>query len=141
MLHFQLVASGGTKFDGEAYEVLVPTKAGTVGIFDDHMPMISAAQPGVLSVRKKQNDPDSALEHFAVNGGVLATEGSEVRFMADDVTTSEEVSEAEAQAALKRAEALVAGAPDQIALQEAHRLLHHSSAKLRVAQLKRRHHR
>jgi ATP synthase F1 epsilon subunit len=141
MLRFQLVASTGTKFNGEAYEVLVPTRAGTVGIFEDHMPMISAAQPGVLSVRKKQNDPDSALEHFAVSGGVLATKGQEVRFMADDVTASEEASETEAQAALKRAEQLVASAPDQVALQDAQRQLAAGAAKLRVAQLKRRHHR
>ncbi len=141
MLHFQLVASSGLKFNEEAYEVLVPTQAGTVGIFEEHMPMISAAQPGVLSVRKKQSDPDSAMEHFAVNGGVLETKGQNVRFVADDVTTSEEINESEAQAALKRAEALVESAGDQVALQEAQRQLSSSTAKLRVAQLKRRHHR
>lgn len=141
MLHFQLVSTGGTKFDDEAYEVLVPTRAGMVGIFEDHMPMISAAQPGVLSVRKKNGDPDSAMEIFAINGGIVEVEGKTVRFMADDVTTTDEVSEQEAAAALKRAEELIKSAPSQIALSEAQRLLHHSSAKLHLAQLKKRHHR
>lgn len=139
-MHFQLVSVGGTKFDDEAYEVLVPTRGGTIGIFENHMPLISAAQPGVLSIRKKQSDPDSAMEIFAINGGIVEVDGKTVRFIADDVTTSDEVSEQEAVAALKRAEELVAGAPDQMALHEAHHLLRHSTAKLHLAQLKKRHH-
>lgn len=141
MLHFQLVSVSGSKFDGEAYEVLVPTKAGTVGIFENHMPMISAARPGVLQVRRKAGDPDSQMESFAINGGVVETRGKNVRFVADDVTTSEEVSEQEAAAALKRAEALVSSADDQVAISEAQRQLSSSAAKLHLAQIKKRHHR
>jgi len=141
MMRFQLLSTSGTKYDDEAYEVLVPTRAGVVGIFEQHMPMISAAQAGVLSVRKKNSDPDSAMENFAINGGIVEVDGKTVRFVADDVTTTDEVSEQEASAALKRAEELVSSADSQVALNEAHRLLHHSSAKLHLAQLKKRHHR
>lgn len=141
MMRFQLLSTSGTKYDGEAYEILVPTRAGVVGIFEQHMPMISAAQPGVLSVRKKASDPDSDMENFAINGGIVEVDGKTVRFVADDVTTSDEVSEQEAIAAHKRAEELVSSADSQVALHEAHRLLHHSSAKLHLAQLKKRHHR
>ncbi len=141
MMHFQLLSTSGTKYDDEAYEILVPTRAGVVGIFEQHMPMISAAQAGVLSVRKKVGDPDNTMENFAINGGIVEVDGKTVRFVADDVTTPDEVSEQEASAALKRAEELVRSAPNQIALNEAQRLLHHSSAKLHLAQLKKRHHR
>lgn len=140
MMHLQVVSSKGIKFDGEAYEVLVPTRAGIIGIFEDHMPLVSAAQAGVLSVRKKVSDPDSALVNFAINGGMVEVDGKSVSFVADDVTTSDEVSEQEAAQALARAKELVKGADSQTALHEAHRLLHHSSAKLHLAQLKKRHH-
>lgn len=140
-MKFQLLSTSGSKYDDEAYEVLVPTRAGVVGIFEQHMPMISAAQPGVLSVRKKASDPDSAMENFAINGGLVEVDGKTVRFIADDVTSSDEVSEQEAQAALKRAEELVKNAPNQTALEEAQHLLRHSGAKLYVARLKKRHHR
>lgn len=140
-MKFQLLSTSGTKYDDEAYEVLVPTRAGVVGIFEQHMPMISAAQAGVLSVRRKVSDPNSALENFAINGGIVEVDGKTVRFIADDVTTPDEVSEQEAMAALKRAEELVKNAPSQTALHEAHRQLQHSSAKLHLAQLKKRHHR
>jgi F-type H+-transporting ATPase subunit epsilon len=139
-MHFQLISAKGTKFDDEAYEVLVPTQSGEVGIFESHMPMISAARPGVLSVRRRASDTDSAMERFAINGGVVEVDGQTVRFIADDVTSSDEVNEQAAEAAISRAEELVKGADSQTALHEAHRLLHHSSAQLHLARLKKRHH-
>lgn len=141
MIHFQLVSVGGSKFDDDVYEVLVPTPAGIIGIFEDHMPLISAGMPGVLSVRRKQSDSNDAMDHFAVNGGIVEVDGKTVRFIADDVSTSDEISEQEAAQALARAEKMVDEAEGQTALHEAHRLLHHSSARLQVAKLKRRHHR
>ncbi len=140
MMTFKLATSSGTKFDGEAYEILVPTRAGTIGIFEDHMPLISAAQPGVLSVRKKQTDSDSEMEQFAIKGGVIEVDGKTVSFVSDDVTTADDISEQEAAAAMARAEELVKNADNQTALHEANRTLQHSSAQLHVARLKRRHH-
>jgi F0F1-type ATP synthase epsilon subunit len=104
------------------------------------MPLISASAPGVISVRKKMNDPDSAMEEFAVSGGVVQIDGKNVQFLSDEVNAPEDVSEAEAEAAHKRAQELMANATSQVALHEAKRSLQHTSAKLHVAKLKRRHH-
>ncbi|HVV72066.1 MAG TPA: ATP synthase F1 subunit epsilon, partial [Verrucomicrobiae bacterium] len=123
MLTFKLATSSGVKFDGEAYEVIVPTQDGTISIFEDHMPLISAGQPGILSVRKKASDPDGELEHFAIKGGVVEVDGKTVNFVSDDITTADEVNEQQAQAALARAEELVKGAETQSELHEAHRAL------------------
>ncbi len=141
MIHFQLVTVKGSKFDGDAYEVLLPTRDGTIAVFEDHMPIISAGMPGIISVRKKQSDRDNDMEHFVVNGGVLEVDGKNLRFLSDDVTTTEEVSEKEAEDALARAEGMIKNAGTQLALEEAHRLLHHSRAQLNLARLKSRHHR
>ena len=138
MLNFKLVSSQGVKFDGEAYEVLVPTGAGTIAVFEDHMPLISAANAGVVSVRVKPGDHE--MEHFAVNGGIMQVEGKTLRFLSDDITSSDEINEKEAVAALARAEDLIKGAGSQKELAEAHRVLHHSRAQLNVARIKRRHH-
>ncbi len=140
MIHFELVSVSGTKFDQEAYEVLIPAQGGTIAVFEDHMPLISAAQPGIISVRKKSSDRDDALEHFAVNGGILEVDGKSLRFITDDVTADDEITEKEAEAALARAEELVANAGNQVALAEAHRLLSHSRAQLNISRLNRRHH-
>lgn len=140
MIHFELVSVAGTKFDDEAYEILIPTQDGTIAVLEDHMPLISAAQPGVISVRKKASDRDADMEHFAINGGVMEVDGKNLRFIADDITAAEEISEKEAEAALARAEESVSKAGTQTALSEAQRSLQHSRAQLNVARLKRRHH-
>lgn len=138
MIHFELASPAGTKFEDDVYEVLVPAQGGTIAVFQDHMPLISAAQPGVLSIRKKPGDKDDDMETFAVNGGIMEVDGKTLRFIADDISAPEDVSEKEAEAALVRAEELVASAGNQTALAEAHRLLSHSQAQLNVARFKRR---
>ncbi len=94
-MHFQLISATGVEFEDEAYEVLVPTKDGGIAILRDHMPLISAGAPGVLSIRKKAGDAEADMEHFAVYGGIVQTDGKHARFVTDDVTTTEEVSEKE----------------------------------------------
>jgi ATP synthase F1 epsilon subunit len=140
MMHFQLVSAQGVKYDGDAYEVLVPTGAGIIAVFQDHMPLISAARAGVVSVRVKQGDSDNNMKDFAVNGGIMQVEGKTLRFLSDDITTSDEVNEKEAEAALARANDLIKNAGTQHELAEAQRVLHHSQAQLHVARIKRRHH-
>ena len=139
-IHFQLISATGPKFDDEAYEVLVPTKDGVIAILENHMPLLSSGSPGVLSVRKQAGDASSEMEHFAVYGGVLQVDGKTARFVTDDVTTAEEVSEQEAREALERAQKSVEAAGTREALHEAKTVLHHHTARLRLSQLKRRHH-
>jgi len=140
VLQFQLISASGVKYDKEAYEVLVPTKDGQIAIFEDHMPLLSAGSPGVLSIRKTADEPDSQMEHFAVYGGILQTSGKSARFVTDDITTTEEVSEQEAKDALSRAERMVESAGTQEELHEAKNVLHHHSVRLHLAQLKHRRH-
>jgi F-type H+-transporting ATPase subunit epsilon len=137
MIHFELVSTTGTKFEDDVYEVLVPAQGGAVAIFQDHMPLISAAQPGVLSVRKKSSDKDDDMESFAVSGGILEVDGKNLRFIADEISAPEDISEKEAEAALARAEELIAKAGSQVELAAAHRMLSHSSAQLNVARMRR----
>jgi F-type H+-transporting ATPase subunit epsilon len=139
-IHFQLISGGGPKFDDEAYEVLVPTKDGQIAVLEDHMPLLSSGAPGILSVRKKPGDSKNQMENFAVYGGVLQVDGKTARFVTDDVTTEDEVSEQAAQAALERAQKLVEAAGTRQALHEAKTVLHQHSVRLHLAQVKRRRH-
>jgi len=138
---FQLISATGIKYDDDAYEVLVPTQGGVIALYENHMPLISAGAPGVLSVRKMASDTEQAMEHFAVYGGVVQIDGKTARFITDDVTTTDEVSETEAQAALERAEELVKNAESRTALHEARNVQRQHEVRLHLAQLKTRHHR
>ncbi len=138
--HFQLISATGAKFDDEAYEVLVPTKDGRIAVLEDHMPLLSSGSPGVLSVRKKSGDADSQMQNFAVYGGVLLVDGKTARFVTDDVTTEDDVSEQAAKEALDRARKAVEAAGSHEALHEARTVQHHHEIRLHLAQIKRRHH-
>jgi len=139
-MHFQLISASGVKYDDEAYEILVPAKDGTIAIFKEHMPLLTVGVPGVLSIRKKSSDSDEQLEHFAVYGGVLQTEGDSARFITEDVTAADEVSEQESREALDRAQKLVESAGTRETLHEARSVAQHHEVRLNLARLKKRHH-
>jgi ATP synthase F1 epsilon subunit len=141
MIHFQLVTSRGTKFDSDVYEVLIPTQGGTIALYENHMPLISAGYAGLIGVRKQATTRDDDMEHFAIAGGVIQIDGKIARFISDEITTSEEVNEQAATEAMARAQEMMVGAESRTALHEAKRILQHSSAQLQLARLKRRHHR
>ena len=83
MITFELVTLDGAKFGEEVYEVVLPTADGYIAVFPNHMPLVSIASPGIISVRRKQGDPDTKLEYFATNGGVIEIADNKVRVLVD----------------------------------------------------------
>lgn len=138
MIHLQLVTLGGVKFDQDVYEVILPTLDGQIGVLTDHMPLISAATSGVISVRKSTKDPDSAMEHFATFGGVIEVVNNTLRVLVDEADHGDDINEQEAQDALERAEKLRSEAKDEKSLEQARELIDRSAVRLQVAKL---HHR
>lgn len=139
MIRFQLVALSGTKFDDDVYEVVLPTLDGEIGIMQDHMPLVSVASNGVIMVRRDAKDSDSQREFFATNGGVVEVSGNKLRVLVDEADAADDISEAEAEAAVERAKKMVSEAKDQVSLERAQQLVDRSAVRLQVAGLKRRH--
>ena len=139
MFHFKLVALSGTKLDEDVYEVILPTLDGDIGVLQDHMPLVSVATYGAIAVRRNPKDPDSAREYFATNGGVIDVEGNVLRVLVDEADHADDINEAEAQAAIERAEKMKVEAKDQVSLEHAQSLVDRHNVRLQVAGLKRRH--
>jgi F-type H+-transporting ATPase subunit epsilon len=134
---FQLISLDGLKFDGDAYEVLVPTTDGDIAVLHNHEPLISALRPGIITVRKKASDSNDSREVFAAYGGVLEVqEGGFVRVLVDSAEHSEDINAAEAQKALEAAEKHKAEAKDQVSLDHAQHLIDRQVVRLNVANLK-----
>ncbi len=138
MIQFQLVSLDGVKFSEDVYEIVLPTMAGDIGVLPGHMPLISVAKNGVISVRRESNHPDSMMEFFAISGGAIEVSGNSLRVLVDEADNSEEISEEEAKEAFERARKLKAGAKDQVSLEQAQSLMDRSAVRLQVAGLKRR---
>lgn len=139
MIHFQLVALTGTKFDDDVYEVILPTLDGEIGVLQDHMPLVSVATSGAIAVRREPRDADRNREYFAISGGVIEISGNKLRVLVDEADHADDINQAEAEAAMERAQALKAEAKDQVSLEHAQQLVDRHAVRLQVASLKRHH--
>lgn len=139
MIRFQLVTLDGQKFDDEVYEVLLPTMDGQIGVLGHHMPLVSAATNGVISVRRQSNDRDDMMEDFAISGGVIEVENNVLRVLVDQADSAADISEDEAKKAMELAQKMKAEAKDQVSLDHAQSLIDRHAVRLQVAGLKRRH--
>lgn len=139
MIHFQLVALTGTKFDGDVYEVVLPTLDGEIGVLQDHMPLVSVATTGAIAVRKEPRDADRDRDYYAISGGVIEVSDNTLRVLVDEADHADDINEAEAEAAMERAKQLKAEAEDELSLEHAQQLVDRHAVRLQVSGLKRRH--
>lgn len=137
MIHFELVTLDGTKFSEDVYEVILPTPDGYIGILPHHIPLVTIASRGVISIRHLPTDSDDKLEYFATNGGAIEVLDNVVRVLADEADHEAEINEHEAQKAFERAQQLLRDAPDRVALDQAQSLFDRSAVRLKVAELHR----
>lgn len=140
-MNLQLVTLGGSKFDEDVYEIVIPTEDGEIGVFPGHEPLVTLAKSGVIQVRRKRTDPIDKLEYFAVSGGIVEISGDHVKVLVDEADHGADIVEAETKAALDRALKMRDEAKTQVELEEAHQLVDRHMVRLKVADLHRRHHR
>jgi F-type H+-transporting ATPase subunit epsilon len=139
VIHLQLVTLTGTKFDDDVYEVILPTLDGEIGVLPGHMPLISVATNGVISVRRQAHDTDAARDFFAISGGIIEVDDDNLKVIVDEADHADTINEAEAEEAHQRAIAMKAEAKDQLSLEHAQALVDRTAVRLQVASLKRRH--
>lgn len=140
MIHFQLVTLSGIKFDDDVHEVTLPTLDGQIGVLTNHMPLMSVATNGVITVKRKPRDQEQDLEHFAANGGVIEVSNNVLRVLVDEADHTDEINEAEAQKAFEAAQKMKTEAKDQVSLEHAQSLVDRHAVRLQVAQLRHRRH-
>lgn len=138
MIRFQLVSLSGNVFDEDVYEVIIPTLEGEIGVLDHHMPLIAVAKTGVVAVRRQARDSDDQREYFAINGGAIEIIDNRLRILVDDADHADDISMAEAEAAMARAKQMQSEATDAVSLEHAQALVDRHAVRLQVAGLKRR---
>lgn len=138
MIHFQLVTLNGVKVDSDVSEVLLPTLDGQIGVLTDHMPLITVATTGVISVRVNPRDPDYKMDNYASFGGVIEINNNNLRVLVDEADNGEEINEAEAKKAYDLAKKMKSEAKDEVSLENAQKLIDRQAVRLRVAELHRR---
>ena len=140
-MNLELITLLGKKVDQEVYEIIIPTADGEIAVFPGHEPLVTMAVPGVIAVRYKKGDADSQLDYFAISSGVVEVSQHKVRVLVDEADHGDDIVESESKAALDRAIELRDNAKDQVELEKAHQLVDRHMVRLKVADLRRRHHR
>ena len=137
-ISFELITPDGLKFQEEVYEVVLPTPEGRIAVLPRHTPLITLVVPGVLMMKRRSTDTADRVEHVATSGGFAEIDGHRIRLLADTAERADDIDELKAQEALQKAQNLKAENKDQVSLADATRLIELNTARLKVAELKRR---
>jgi F-type H+-transporting ATPase subunit epsilon len=114
--------------------VSLPTPLGEISILPGHEPYVGALAPGTLRFRRRGEDV-----LLAVSGGVAEIrDGHRVQILADTAERAEEIDEARAEEARKRAQELQRQArADETSFAQASALIEKELARIRVARQRR----
>jgi F-type H+-transporting ATPase subunit epsilon len=115
--------------------VIAPGAAGELGILPRHEPLLTTLKPGVLRVLHS-----GAWEILAVAGGFMQVDQRGVTVLADAAERADEIDEARAQEARRRAQAELEVAPDMQARAEAQMRLLQAIARISAVQHRRHGH-
>src|SRR5699024_1400088 len=127
-LHVDVVSAEGEMFDGNADMVFVAGQEGEVGIAPRHAPLLTRIRPGALRVQR-EGKPE---EQFFVSGGILEVQPHLVTVLADTAERAEDLDEAAAEQAKKRAQEAVDEAAEHIDLEKAQTELAEAEARINL---------
>lgn len=116
-LHVDVVSAEESIFSGEAKFVVLPGESGELGILPGHTPLISRIRPGTVKIELA----DGTELNIFVAGGILEVQPGGVTVLSDTAIRAEDLDEAKALEARKRAEEALASAstPQDMAVVEA----------------------
>ncbi len=90
-MRIDLVSSEEQIFSGEAEFLIAPSSEGEIGIFPNHIPLLSKLKPGVLRIKLPQQEMHLV---YAISGGFLEIQGNKATVLADVVERTDDLDEA-----------------------------------------------
>ena len=129
ILHLRLVTPERLLLDEEVDEVTAPGAVGEFGVFPDHATFLSSLQPGRLSY--KQNGHTQSL---AVSDGFAEVVDNLVTVLCTEAAYANEIDAAQAQEAVREAEAALSTlSPTDAGFEDAQNTLRLAQVRLDVA--------
>jgi len=99
-IQVDIVSAEEQIFSGEAYMVYAPAVMGELGIAPRHTPLISPLKPGEIRL----DVGNGKEEFFFISGGILEVQPHLVTVLSDTAIRADDLDEAAAMEAKKRAE-------------------------------------
>jgi F-type H+-transporting ATPase subunit epsilon len=132
-LKLEIVTPEGVTYSDDVDMVTLPGSEGEMGIYPNHVPLMTQVVAGELTARRNGRD-----EWLAIGDGFVEVTGDRVAVLTDMAIKADSVDEAKAEEARRRAEARLAEKLDDEEAALVAASLAHSLAQLKV---KRRRHR
>jgi len=130
-LKLEIVTPDAVTFSEEVEMVTLPGAEGEMGIYPQHVPLLTQVLPGEVVVRKDGRD-----RFLAIGEGFVEITGERVAVMTDMAILAENIDEAKAEEARRRAEARLAEHIDDEESAVVSAALSHSLAQLKVKRRK-----
>ena len=130
-IQVDIVSAEEQVFSGEAYMVYAPAIMGELGIAPRHTPLISPLKPGAIRL----DMGDGKEELFFISGGILEVQPHLVTVLSDTAIRADDLDEAAALEAQKRAEAALVDQKSDLDVAKAKAEL--ASAAAQIASLKK----
>ena len=127
-IHVDIVSAEGAIHSGTAAMVYATAEMGEVGIAPRHTAFISRLKPGDVRVENEQGEQ----EHFYVSGGMIEVQPTVVTVLADTAIRAQNLDEAAAIDAKRRAEDALAGQTAEFEYAKAQAELAEAIAQLRA---------
>ena len=99
-LKLEIVTPAGTAFSDNVEMVTLPGVAGQIGIYPQHVPLITQMVPGEMIVRKDGSD-----QFIATGEGLVEVTAHRVAILTDLAIPADRIDAAKAEEARQRAEA------------------------------------
>jgi F-type H+-transporting ATPase subunit epsilon len=131
-IHLEIVTAERTVLSDNVDQINAPGAAGRMGVLPRHEPLMTMLVPGELTIIKNGESTP-----FAVSGGFMEVLPDRVTILADTAERADEIDEARADAARKRAEELLQERRSEQEAVMAEAQLRRAMVRLRVARLKR----
>jgi len=132
-MHIEVVTAERELYNGEADIVIAPGSEGELGILPRHAALLTTLKVGQLMVKLS-----GAEEPFFVSGGFLEVSDNSVTVLAETAEHAEEIDQARAEEARRRAQELLAQAQSDTDRAELQGALERAMARLHVAEITRR---
>ena len=132
-LHVEVVTAERELYNGEATMVNAPGSEGQLGILPQHAALLTLLKPGAMRIQL-----GDAEEPLFVSGGFLEVNNDTVTVLADTAEYAEEIDEARAEEARRRAQERLEQATSEQERAEVLAAVERAVARLRVAELAHR---
>lgn len=117
----EVVSAENEIFSGEAAVLIASAAAGEVGIYPQHAPLLTTLKPGDIRIQ----GVDGEEQVIYVSGGILEVTPKKVTVLSDTAIRADDIDEAAAQEAQRKAEQAMKDSADDI---------NYAKAKIELAQ-------